>query len=63
MTPQIFICTARDIDESWGAIDDDSEYWREIDLELEAELGRWPSRGGGILEETDVELVPVELLW
>ena len=33
-----------------------------FDLEIEAELGPWPSMGGD-LEETEVELVPVELLW
>lgn len=33
-----------------------------FDLEIEAELGPWPSRGEGIVEETEVELVPVELL-
>lgn len=61
----IVVWQCSDIEQRWAmAISEQQrlEHEQEIDEAIEAELGSWPSMGGGIVEETEVELVPVELL-
>lgn len=54
-----------DLEQRWAmAISEQQrlEHEQAIDEAIVAELGPWPSMGGGIVEEIEVELVPIELL-